>query len=135
MCYYTNWRYCYYCHCSGSPGDRATLTHLSHSSIIFLIRIQILSLAWRQILVLDLPYFKTQSVSLNWKTTSGSHGEDILLLGCYVRISWARRSVVVTLFTVVMQRPNTEISSQVEKWEGSEQTLLHLRCPCVWVEN
>lgn len=39
--------------------------------------------------------------------------------------------MVMTSFMVVMQRPNTEISSQVEQQEGLEQILLHLRCPCV----
>lgn len=47
-----------------------------------------------------------------------SHGADVLLLWCYVRIIWARRNVVVTPCTVVRQRLNTEILSKMEQQNG-----------------
>lgn len=47
---YRNWRFCSCCQCHSSSWD---IAHLSHSSLILLILIQILSLAWKVGLNMD----------------------------------------------------------------------------------
>lgn len=38
---------------------------------------------------------------------------------------------MVSLFMVVIQEPDIEMSTQVENQEGLEWTDMHLRCACI----